>query len=65
MPLKRILRGIYGSSLSRVYYIGNFTFTFNLPAVSYFDKVNLPLQSYKAYKKFFKEIRVLVLTFGI
>ena len=28
MPLKRILRGIYGSSLSRVYYIGNFTFTF-------------------------------------
>ena len=28
MPLKRILKGIYGSSLSRVYYIGNFTFTF-------------------------------------
>lgn len=23
------------------------------------------LQAYKAYKKFFKEIRVLVLTFGI
>lgn len=35
------------------------------PCQAYFDKVNLPLQSYKAYKKFFKEIRVLVLTFGI
>ena len=35
------------------------------PCQNYFDKVNLPLQAYKAYKKFFKEIRVLVLTFDI
>ena len=45
MPLKRILRGIYGSSLSRVYYIGNFTFTFKQTASSYFgyfDKVSFP-----------------------
>ena len=42
MPLKRILRGIYGSSLSIVYYIGNFTFTFK------------PIKLTKCYPAFFR-----------
>ena len=56
MPLKHILRGIYGSSLSRVYYIGNFTFTFKYAPPGYFDKVNLSQRTTQKLRRINKEI---------
>ena len=45
MPLKRILRGIYGVSLSRVYYMGDFTFTFKRQQMG----INIQKEKYIAY----------------